>query len=69
MWAVVDRIEEQRAILELEDGDIVEIDKNHLPPGTQAGSVLRITLRLDHEQEEKLRRKWGELRGRKEEPT
>ena len=44
MWAVVDRIEGQRAILELEDGDIVEIDKKHLPPGAEAGSVLRITL-------------------------
>ena len=69
MWAVVDRIEGQRAILELEDGDIVEIDKKHLPPGTKAGSVLKITMRLDREQEEKLRKRWEKLRGQKEELT
>ena len=69
MWAVVDRIEGQRVVLELEDGDIVEIDKDHLPPGTGAGSVLRITLSLDQEQEEKLKKRWEELRGQKEELT
>lgn len=69
MWAVVDRIEGQRAVLELEDGDIVEIDKDHLPPGAEAGSVLRITLTLDREQEGKLRKRWEELRGQKEELT
>ena len=69
MWAVVDRIEGQRAVLELEDGDIVEIDKDHLPPGTKAGSVLRITLSLDREQEENLRKRWEQLRGQKEELT
>ena len=66
MWAVVDRIEGQRAVLELEDGDIVELDKDHLPPGAGAGSVLRITLSLDREQEEKLSKRWEELRGQKE---
>lgn len=69
MWAVVDRIEGQRVVLELEDGDIVEIDKDHLPPGTEAGSVLRITLSLDREQEENLRKRWEKLRGQKEELT
>ena len=66
MWTVVDRIEGQRAILELEDGDIVEIDKKQLPPGAEPGSVLKITLSLDREQEEKLRKRWEELKGQKE---
>jgi len=55
MWAVIDRIDGQRFVLELEDGEIVELDKKHLPPGALASSVVRITMSLD--------RKLGEARG------
>jgi hypothetical protein len=52
MWAAIDRLEGQRAVLELEDGHIVELYKKHLLVRAVAGSVIRITMSLDREQED-----------------
>ena len=64
MWAVVDRIEGTRVVLELEDGDVIEIASKHLPPGAVAGSVVRITMNLDPDKEQELIKRWQELRGK-----
>lgn len=65
MWAVVDRIEGQRAVLVLEDGAVLEIDKEYLPAEATSGSVVRITISLDREKEEELKKRWEGLRGRR----
>lgn len=63
MWAVVDRIVGPRAILELEDGDVIELSSKYLPQGAVAGSVVNISLGLDPEKEEQLKKRWKTLRG------
>jgi hypothetical protein len=62
MWAVVDRIVGPRAVLELEDGDVIEMASHHLPNGACAGSVISITMALDPEKEHQLHRRWERLR-------
>jgi hypothetical protein len=64
MVAVVDRIVEPRAVLELEDGEVIEMASSYLPHGAMAGSVVRITIALDPEKEEELRKRWQELRAK-----
>jgi hypothetical protein len=63
MWAVVDRVVGPRAVLELEDGEIIEIASKFLPNGALAGSVIRITMVLDLEKQKELHRRWEQLRG------
>jgi hypothetical protein len=63
MWAVVDRIVGPRAVLELEDGDTIEIASKHLPHGAAPGSVVNIAIGLDAEKETELRKRWEQLRG------
>jgi hypothetical protein len=64
MWAVVDRIVASRAVLELEDGEVIEIASKHLPQGAVAGSVVNISIGLDPDKEEELRKLWAALRGK-----
>ena len=63
MWAVVDRIVGPRAILELEDGDVIELSSKHLPQEAVAGSVVNISIGLDPEKEKQLKERWETLRG------
>jgi hypothetical protein len=43
-------------MLELEDEDIVEKDKKYMFSETRAGSVVKILVSLDREQEERFKR-------------
>jgi hypothetical protein len=65
MWAVVDRIVEPRAVLDLEDGEVIEVGSKYMPHGALAGSVIRISLSLDAGREKLLREKWERLRDKK----
>lgn len=53
LWAYVERIEEGKAILEIDAGADAErlgrlvVDVAHLPSGTREGAVLRITFTDD----------------------
>ena len=44
MRLVIDRIEEELAILEKEDGSFEEISKRLIPPEAKEGDILRITV-------------------------
>lgn len=44
MRVVIDRIEEELAILEKDDGSFEEISKRLIPPEAKEGDVLRITV-------------------------
>jgi len=65
MWAVVDRIVGPRAVLELEDGDVVEMASQHLPYGACAGAIISITMTLDPGKKRELHRRWERLRDEK----
>ena len=42
--AVVDRIESGVAVLELEDGAVIMVPPDELPPGVAEGDLLQVTL-------------------------
>jgi hypothetical protein len=45
-WAV-DRFEAQVAVLVSDSGDVLEVARSLLPPGSRVGAVLRIARRAD----------------------
>jgi len=49
--AAVDRIEENIAVLELPEGDTLEIDKKYLPPKIREGNILDIIFKINKEEE------------------
>lgn len=55
MRIVIDRIEENVAIVEKEDGEIIEMSKNLIPPDAKEGDVLLIQIdkenTIDRQQE------------------
>jgi len=48
---VVDRIEEDIAVIELPDLETIEINKKYLPSKTQEGNILDITIKINKEEE------------------
>lgn len=49
----IDRIEENIAVLELPEGDTLEIDVKYLPAKAREGNVLDIYFKINKEEEEK----------------
>lgn len=53
LWAVVDRIEDGKAVLDVDAGadaprlGRLVVDRVHLPPGAREGSVLRLVFEDD----------------------
>ena len=43
MKVIIDRVEEEIAIVELENGDMVDVPKQILPNNAKEGSVINIT--------------------------
>ncbi|HON55900.1 MAG TPA: DUF3006 domain-containing protein [bacterium] len=58
---VVDRIENDIAVLELPDLDIIEIHKKHLPAKVREGNVIDVIFRINKEEEEKRLKEVSEL--------
>ena len=62
MRAVVDRIEDDKAVLLIGEEEIrIDIYMNHLPVGTKEGSWLKIIFELDSEGESLQRDKISKL--------
>ena len=58
MWAVVDRIEGEVAVLLVGEDEVrVDFPRKYLPKGTKEGSVLDLSLESDSRAEEKQRQK------------
>ncbi|SFN51755.1 DUF3006 domain-containing protein [Proteiniclasticum ruminis] len=53
MLITIDRLEGNFAICEMEDGKLLNLPKDFLPPGTREGSKLRIELDLDAEEKDR----------------
>jgi len=47
LYAYVDRIEDGKAVLDLDRGGRLLLDLADLPPGTKEGAVLRVTFTDD----------------------
>ncbi|MBC8514721.1 DUF3006 domain-containing protein [bacterium] len=54
-YVVVDTVEGAWAVLELPQGDRIDWPLSSLPPSTKEGSVLRLNLTLDLEEEARRR--------------
>lgn len=64
MKAIIDRFEGDFAVLELEDKNILNINKNKIPKEAKEGDVLRIEndyIVLDNEEREKLKKEIEEI--------
>ncbi len=48
---IVDQIDENKAVLETEQGEIITVDAAFLPPEAQEGDIIRVL--VDREQTEK----------------
>ena len=57
MRAVIDRIEGERAVLELQEGETAVFPSNELPDGAREGDVLVIALQIDRLETERRREK------------
>ncbi len=51
--AAIDRIEDDIAVLELPDGESLEIEKKYLPAKVREGNVLDIIFKINKEEEKK----------------
>ena len=47
LWAVVDRVEDGKAVLDLDEGGRLLLDLGRLPKGTKEGAVLRVLFEED----------------------
>lgn len=64
MKAIIDRFEGDFAVLELEDKNILNINKNKIPKEAKEGDILRIEndyIVLDNEEREKLKKEIEEI--------
>lgn len=52
-YAVIDEIEEDICVLIFDDGYKLHMNRKRLPSGVREGSVLRITIEIDAEEEAK----------------
>lgn len=61
IYAVVDRIEEGKAVVDFDEGGRILLDVGRLPPGTAEGTVLRLSFEADPEERRRRLAEVGDL--------
>ncbi|MCY6372133.1 DUF3006 domain-containing protein [Clostridium ganghwense] len=63
MLGVIDRFEEEFAVVELDDGGMINIERNLVPKEAEEGYVLNMTdkITIDYEETEKRKKEIEEL--------